>query len=121
MRGSEDMCDTHERCSGVCCGPTACIPNFMSETESAVNDSDLLVADLKQQLDFANKEIDKLQSYLERTARDLIAWQGTCRRYADISFDRLKIIGELDRKLRESRWTKFVRWFKNEWDYDIYA
>jgi chromosome segregation ATPase len=72
-------------------------------------------------------EANSLRERLARTRRtigdlleDVRVWQGIARRYADKSSDRLKVIKELDRRLNESWWTKFVRWCKGEWEADIY-
>jgi hypothetical protein len=124
IKNDEDMDKPYAGCNGVCvknCCRTVAEPIPVNGTEPVITDSDLMVADLKQQLDFANEKVNNLQETNSHLCEQIGVWRGMCRRYADISFDRLKIIRELDRKLHESRWTKFVRWFKKEWDYDIYA
>jgi hypothetical protein len=109
IEGYEDM-----RESVPCCQRPSCVPR---EVECACtgepSETDLPIADYQEQLSLY-KEAMKLAN------RESNMWKLQTRAHSDMAYERLKVIRELERRLNESWWTKFCRWVKDEWEYDIY-
>ena len=81
-----------------CCQRPSCVPRE-AECTGEPGETDLLIADLQQQLERATAKAHALY---------------------DISFERYKQIRVLEQRLSEGWWTKLIRWVKNDWEYNIY-
>jgi hypothetical protein len=116
-----------------CCQRPSCVPRE-AECTGEPGETDLLIADLQQQLERATAKADAYEGMynavyaewklsgvtLARAVERAYCWENTARQLSDSSFDRHKQIRVLEQRLSEGWWTKLIRWVKNDWEYNIY-
>jgi len=95
-----------ETCTG-CCGQEP-------------SDTDLLIADLSQQLADLSQQLADLSQQLKDAKDDRDMWKLLTSKYADRAFDRFKQISLLEYKLTKlTPWyTKLRCWLKRQWGYE---
>ena len=103
-----------------CCQRPSCVPRVLVdgtveevECTGEPGETDLLIADLQQQLERATAKADAYE-------RAYVEWKNKARQLGDKSFERYKQIRVLEQRLSEGWWTKLIRWVKNDWEYNIY-
>jgi exonuclease VII small subunit len=130
-----------------CCQRPSCVPRE-AECTGEPGETDLLIADLQQQLEKATakaetyidmynaayaewkrsdatlaravERVDQLTAKADAYEREGTSWKNKARQLGDKSFERYKQIRVLEQRLSEGWWTKLIRWVKNDWEYNIY-
>jgi hypothetical protein len=130
-----------------CCQRPSCVPRE-AECTGVPGETDLLIADLQQQLEKATakaetyisayaalyiswkrsdatlaravERVDQLTAKADAYEREGTSWKNKARQLGDKSFERYKQIRVLEQRLSEGWWTKLIRWVKNDWEYNIY-